>query len=185
MVAKKSKKVMKKPAKKVMKKNKNNNKTKKLASKKVQALAPGYNYITPCLTVKNAKEAIKFYTNIFGGKVKMLMEHNNRVMHCEIKFGDTKIMLADEFPDMGAHSPEKFGGSPVGIHLYVKNVDQVADYAVKAGATMLKPLENMFYGDRSCLLQDPFGHKWFVATHVENVTPAQTRKRAAALFSAK
>lgn len=143
----------------------------------------GYNSITPYLIVNGAAKAIVFYKTAFGGKEVLRMEQGNgKIGHAELKIGDAKIMLADECAEMNAHSPKQYGGSPITIHLYVKNVDMTVDKAVFMGATLERPIQNMFYGDRSGLLIDPYGHRWCVATHVEDVSPAKLKKRAAELF---
>ena len=179
-------------AKKLVKKRKSPIKTKKRtvkkvvkkAKKKVLAIPKGYNSITPYLIVANAAKAIEFYKNIFGAKVAMLMNQpSGRVMHSELKIGDSKIMLADEFPEMNARGPQAFGGSPITMHLYVKNVDSIVEKAVASGAKLLRPVEDMFYGDRCGAVEDPFGHKWHVSTHIEDVTPAQMKKRSAQMGS--
>lgn len=170
--AKKPHKKAKKSAKKVIRK-----------SKKVHFMQKDYHVVTPCLTVNNAKKAIDFYVKVFGAKLKMIMEHAGRVMHSELKIGDSKIMLADECLEMHIYSPKHYNGSPTGIHLYVKDVDTVIKKAVSAGAILKRAPEDMFYGDRSGSVEDPFGHNWYIATHVEDVTPAKIRKRADALFN--
>jgi PhnB protein len=151
--------------------------------KKVLAIPKGYHSITPYLIVNHAAKAIDFYKKVFGAKEVMRMEHKNgKVGHAELKIGDAKIMLADEYPEMGVHSPRAYGGSAVSIHLYVKDVDTTVAKAISAGAKLARPVENMFYGDRSGMIEDPYGHKWYVSTHVEDVSPATIRKRAEALF---
>lgn len=152
----------------------------KLKKKKVTAIPKGYNSITPYLILNQAAKAIEFYKKVFGAKERMRMEHNGKVGHAELKIGDSLIMLADECPEKGAVSPK--GGAGVGIHLYVKDVDAVFKKAVASGAKVLREVDNMFYGDRSGGIEDPFGHHWYIATHVENVTPAKLRKRAQELF---
>lgn len=182
--AKKSKtrKTMKKTAKNSKKKS-TNRKAKK--TKKVLTTPKGYNNITPYLIVANAARAIDFYKRIFGAKEIMRMGKNDgRIGHAELKIGDTKIMLADEHPEMNARAPQAFGGSPVSIHLYVKNADGVVSQAVAAGSTLISPTETMFYGDRSGTIEDPFGHKWHISTHVEDVSKGEMKKRMAKLFSA-
>lgn len=174
VLAVKSKKVV---AKKVAVKNK---------AKKVAAIPKGYNSITPYLIVSNGAKAIEFYKKAFDAKeVKRMAQPDGKICHAELKFGDTKIMLGDEYPEMDSRAPESYGGSPVGIYLYIKDVDAVVKRAVKAGAKLKKPVENQFWGDRSGALVDPFGHTWCVATHIEDVTPAQMRKRAAEVFGKK
>lgn len=158
----------------------------KRKAKKVSYIPKGYNTITPYLIVSNGKKAIEFYTKLFGAKQVMRLDQpGGKIGHAELKIGDTKIMLADQCPEMGALAPEAFSGSPVSIHLYVKDVDSTSNKAAKLGAKIIRPAQDMFYGDRSCGLQDPFGHIWYVSTHIENVTPAQMRKRAAELFGHK
>jgi PhnB protein len=154
--------------------------------KKVSALPKGYHNITPYLIVDNAAKAIQFYKTVFDAKEVMRMDHpGGKIGHAELKMGDAKIMLADEYPEMDVHSPKKYGGTPVIIHLYVKNVDATFDKAISAGATLIRPVENMFYGDRSGTVLDPYGHMWNLSTHVEDVTPAKMKKRAAEVFSKK
>jgi len=150
---------------------------------KVAATPKGYNTVTPYLIIDNAAKAIEFYKQVFGAKEVMRMQKpDGKIGHAELKIGDAKIMLADEYLECDARAPKAFGGSPVSIHLYMKSVDSVVDRAVSAGAKLTRPVENMFYGDRSGMLEDPYGHKWCVSTHIENVSPAQMKKRAAELF---
>lgn len=161
-------------------------KTKKTVSrkKKVQAIPRGYTSITPYLIVDNATHAIDFYKSAFNAKELMrFAKPDGRVGHAELKIGDAIFMLADEFPQMGALSPKQVGGTPIGIHLYVKNVDVVVETAVAAGATLVRPVEDMFYGDRCGMLSDPYGHHWHVSTHIEDVSPAEIKKRASALYT--
>jgi PhnB protein len=167
----------KKPTKNVAKRVK---KAVRKPAKKVSFIPKDYHSITPYLIVNKAKEAIDFYTKAFGAKVKMQMEKpEGKIGHAELKMGDAHIMLADEHPEMGARSPFSIGGSPVGIHLYIKNVDAVVERAVSLGSKIVRPVTDMFYGDRSGTIEDPFGHTWHISTHIEDVTPAQVKKRAA------
>lgn len=152
--------------------------------KKVLAIPKGYSSITPYLIVNDCAKAIEFYKKIFGAKEAFRMERGGKIAHTELKIGDARIMLSDGCPEMGAHSPEKFGGSPVSIHFYTKNVDDVIRRAVAAGAQLKRAVQDMFYGDRSGVVTDPFGHQWFIATHVEDVPLAKIKKRAAELFGA-
>ncbi len=178
LLKKTAKKTTKKPTKKPLKK------AVKKSSKKLNFIPKGYNAITPYLIVHNANEAIEFYKKIFGAKETMRMPRpDGKVMHAELKFSDAKIMLADECPEMGAKSPNAFGGTAASINLYIKDVDTVVEKAVGAGAKIIKEVETMFYGDRSGSIIDPFGHKWHVSTHVEDVTMAQMKKRAAKMFA--
>lgn len=178
------KKAARKSMKKVKKKGKKKASSSKRKKQKVSAMPKGYNNITPYLIINNAAKAIDFYKKIFGAKEVVRMDQpDGRIGHAELKIGDTKIMLADECPEMDARSPQAYGGSPISIHLYVKNVDDTVDRAVAQGAKVARPVENMFYGDRSGTIIDPYGHKWYVSTHVENVTTSQMKKRAAELFN--
>lgn len=159
----------------------------KAKKKKVSAIPKGYHGITPYLIVTHAVKAIDFYKKVFSAKEVMRMERpNGKIMHAELKIGDAKFMLGDECPEMKQEMQSKgplgYGCSPVSIHLYVKKVDEVIDAAVKAGAKLLKSPEDMFYGDRFGAIEDPYGHRWAIATHIKDVTPAQMKKRAAELF---
>jgi len=151
--------------------------TKKAVKKKVLTPPKGYQSITPYLIVSNAAKAITFYKAAFNAKELMRMEHGGKIGHAELKIGDAKIMLADEHPEMYAKAPESEGETSVSIHLYIKDVDGVVNKAVSLGAKLVRSVENMFYGDRCGTLEDPYGHKWHVATHIEDVTPAKMKKR--------
>lgn len=169
-----SKKIVKKSAKKGVKKV-----AAKSKKKKVLAIPKGYNCITPYLMVHNAKAAIDFYKDAFSAKeVLRLSKPDGKIAHAELKIGDTKFMLADCH-----HKTHDGNGNAVSIHLYVKDVDAVAKAATKRGATVLKPVKEMFYGDRATTLVDPYGHQWTIATHVEDMTPAQLKKRAMEFFN--
>jgi PhnB protein len=148
----------------------------------VNPVPDGYHTATPYLVVKNAANAIEFYSKAFGAsEVMRLPGPGGKVMHAEIKIGDSYIMLADEFPEMGARSPESLGGTPVSILLYVPDVDVRFEQAVAAGATVQRAVQDQFYGDRSGTLVDPFGHVWSLATHQEDVSPQEMEKRFQAL----
>jgi PhnB protein len=150
----------------------------------VKPIPEGYRSVTPYLNVRGASNAIDFYTNVFGATEIMRMPGpDGRIMHAEIRIGDSIVMLADENPQMGIMSPQTVGGSSVGMHVYVENVDAVVQKAVESGSKLLRPIKNQFYGDRSGTLLDPFGHRWFVATHVEDVSPEEMRKRMNAAMS--
>jgi len=141
----------------------------------------GYHSVTPYLIVTGAASAIEFYKHAFGAKELMRIPHpDGRVGHAELQVGDSRIMLADEFPERGARSPMSLGGTPVGILLYVDDVDAVAARALAAGAKMVRPVTDQFYGDRSGTLNDPFGHQWTISTHKEDVSPEEMQRRAAA-----
>lgn len=145
----------------------------------VKAIPDGYHSATPYLIVKGAAQAIEFYKHAFGAtELFRMADPSGRVGHAEIKIGDSVIMLADD--SMGYREPRALGGSPVSIMLYLEHVDDVFARAVKAGARAQRPVANQFYGDRSGTLEDPFGHVWTIATHVEDVPPAELERRAAA-----
>jgi len=138
----------------------------------------GYPRVTPYLIVNGANAAIDFYVSVFGAKERMRMPGpDDKVGHAELEIGESMIMLADEFPDMGARSPKSIGGSPVTIHVYVEDVDATVALAVKAGATITRPVEDKFYGDRGGEIADPYGHRWSIATHIEDLSPAEMQRR--------
>ena len=138
---------------------------------------------TPYLCWKDAARAIEFYKKAFGATEAMrLSEPGGRIGHAEIRIGDAPIMLSDEYPEMDVRSPQSLGGSPVLIHLYVDDVDALASRAVAAGAKLLRPVADQFYGDRSGTLTDPFGHRWMIATRKEDVSAAEMQKRYDALM---
>lgn len=142
----------------------------------------GYASITPYLIVQGASAAIAFYQRVFSATERMRMGGpDNKVMHAELVIGSSVIMLADEFPQMNALSPASVGGSPVYILLYVENVDDVFQRALDAGATVERSVQNQFYGDRSGTLRDPFGHRWTISTHIEDVSPEEMQRRMAAM----
>ena len=149
----------------------------------VKAIPEGYEGATPYLSIKGAAAAIEFYRKAFGATETMrLADPSGRIGHAEIKIGKAHIMLADEYPEMGFVSPKTLGGSPVTIHLYVEDVDAVALQAEAAGAKVLRPVEDQFYGDRGGGFEDPFGHRWFISTRKEDISPEEMKKRAAAKF---
>ncbi|MGH3327437.1 MAG: VOC family protein [Streptomycetales bacterium] len=146
----------------------------------VNPIPEGYPRVSPYLCVDGAAAAIDFYSGVFGAHERMRMPApEGKIGHAELQIGDSLIMLADEFPDMGARGPKSIGGTPVTLSLYVDDVDAVFGRAVKAGATELQPVENKFYGDRAGQFEDPFGHRWSVASHVEDVSPDEMSRRAA------
>lgn len=139
--------------------------------------------LTPYIAVKGAASAIAFYKKVFGAKEEFRLEDDQkRIGHAEIAIGDGRLMLSDEYPDFGALSPASIGGSPVKLHLYVEDVDATMKTAEAAGATVLRPAQDQFYGDRSGMIADPFGHQWFLATRKEEVSPKEMQKRFAESF---
>jgi PhnB protein len=150
----------------------------------VKPIPEGYHNVTPYLFVRSAASAIDFYKNVFSAaEVVRMAGSNGKIMHAELRIGDSIVMLADENPPTGVMSPQTIGGFSVGLHVYVENVDAVIQKAVENGAKMLRPIKNQFYGDRSGSLLDPFGHMWSVATHIEDVSPEEMRKRMTAAAS--
>ena len=147
---------------------------------KVHYIPKGYNSVTPYLIVKGAAQAIEYYTKVFGAKEIVRMPGpGGRIGHAELEVGNSHIMLADENPSMGpGHtSATTVGGSPVSLYVYLPDVDSVVKTAVAEGAKILKPVEDQFYGDRNGFIQDPFGHLWGIATHVEDVSPQEMKER--------
>ena len=146
----------------------------------VNAIPEGYRRVTPYLIVDGAAAAIDFYTSVFGASERMRMDApEGKVGHAELEIGDSVIMLADEHPEMNARGPRSIGGTPVSLHMYVEDADGVYERAVEAGAKAVRPVEDQFYGDRLGSFEDPFGHHWHVATHVEDVSPDEMSKRMA------
>ena len=143
-----------------------------------QPIPDEYPRVTPYVYIDGAKAAIDFYTSVLGAKERMTMPGpDGRVGHAELTLGDSVIMLADEYPDMGVRGPRSVGGTPVAIHVYVEDVDATFDRAIKAGATTLRSVENKFYGDRGGEFEDPFGHRWSIATHIEDLSPEEMQQR--------
>jgi PhnB protein len=134
--------------------------------------------LAPYLIVKDAPKAIEFYRRAFGAKeLFRLGEPSGKVGHAELAIGRARFMLADEYPDFGALSPVTVGGTPVAMHLYVEDVDKTVEEAAAAGATVLRGLQDEFFGDRTAMLMDPFGHKWHLASRKEDVTPEEMQRR--------
>ena len=149
---------------------------------KVKPVPDGYHNVTPYLSIKGAAAAIDFYKRAFGAiEVMRMPQPDGRVGHAELKFGDSYVMLSDEFPELQVVGPKTVGNTTVGILLYVDDVDKTVERAVALGATIKKPVQDQFYGDRNATLEDPFGHKWTVAVHIEDVTPEQMKERMAAM----
>jgi PhnB protein len=150
----------------------------------VKPIPDGYHTATPVLIVNGAARAIEFYQKAFGATELMrFADPSGRIAHAEIKIGDSTIMIADEFPNMGFRSPEALGGTASSIHLYVEDVDAVAQRALSTGAKEVRPVQNQFYGDRSGTLADPFGHVWSIATHVEDVSIEEMQHRMKAAMA--
>ena len=150
----------------------------------VKPIPEGYHSITPYLFVRSAASAIDFYKNAFGAtEIVRMVGSNGKIMHAELRIGDSIVMLADENPQTGVMSPQTVGGFSSGLHIYVENVDAIIQKAIESGAKLLRPIKDQFYGDRSGSLLDPFGHMWSVATHVEDVSPEEMKKRMTAAMS--
>jgi PhnB protein len=140
-------------------------------AEKVQAVPQGFHTLTPHMVVRNAEQAIEFYQKAFGAELlgKMLTP-DGKVMHALLKVGDSMLMLSDEFPQMGALSPQSTGGTAVTLHVYLDNVDAAFARAVAAGAAVKMPLMDQFWGDRYGIVSDPYGHQWSMATHVRDMS---------------
>lgn len=145
----------------------------------VSRIPSGYHTLTTYITLKNATEALEFYKQAFGAveAFRLIDPRSGKIGHAEIRIGNSYLMLSDEYPDFGAISPQTLGGNHARLHLYVEDVDTFVQQAVDAGATILRPLRNEFYGDRCALLADPFGYSWQIATHIEDVTPEEMQRR--------
>lgn len=151
----------------------------------VKPIPDNYPRVTPYLTVDGADDAIRFYTDVLGATVRGRMDGpGGRVGHAELEVGDGLVMLSDEWPDMDVRGPKSIGGTATTIHVYVEDADAVFAKALDAGAKELRAVEDQFYGDRSGQFEDPFGHRWNVATHVEDVPPEEMEKRAAEAMGA-
>jgi PhnB protein len=155
-------------------------KAKSAKARKVHFIPKGYHAVTPYLACKGAASAIDFYRQAFGAAEVMRMPGpDGTIGHAEVRVGDSRVMLADEYPAMDFLSPQTRGGTTVHLHLYVRDVDAAVERAVAAGAKLVRPVEDKFYGDRSGSVQDPFGHVWHLATHKKDLSMAQLRKGAA------
>ena len=153
---------------------------------KTQAIPKGYHTVTPSLFVAGAAKAIEFYKKAFGAEeVMRFPAPDGTIMHAELRIGDSTIMLGDEMPDQGGKSPRAYGGSPVSFFIYREDVDAFWKQAVDAGAKPIQPLIDQFWGDRAGCIQDPFGHVWWLAQHIKDLTPEELRKNAEAMFSQK
>jgi PhnB protein len=150
----------------------------------VKPIPDGYTSVTPYITIKGAPAAIEFYKKAFGAEeVLRLTAPNGDIAHAEIRIGNAHIMLHEEAPDWKALSPQTIGDSASSIMLYVPDCDAVFQRAVEAGASVTMPIADQFYGDRCGNVKDPFGHKWSIATHIEDVPPDEIERRAAKMFA--
>jgi PhnB protein len=147
----------------------------------VRPIPDGYHSVTPYLILSSASDAIAFYKRALGADEVMRMDDPaGKIHHAEISIGGSRIMLADEHPEIQALSPQTIGGSPVSIHVYVEDVDAMVQRAVAAGAKLIRPVADQFYGDRVGGIEDPFGYRWFIATHKEDLSMDEIRRRGAA-----
>jgi PhnB protein len=147
----------------------------------VRPIPDGYHSVTPYLILSSASDAIAFYKKALGADEVMRMDDPaGKIHHAEISIGGSRIMLADEHPEIQALSPQTIGGSPVSIHVYVEDVDAMVQRAVAAGAKLIRPVADQFYGDRVGGIEDPFGYRWFIATHKEDLSMDEIRRRGAA-----
>lgn len=145
----------------------------------VDPVPEGYSTITPHLVIDGAADAIEFYVKAFGAEeISRMPGPDGRLMHAEIRIVDSRVMLVDTFPQWGSKSPRVLGGSPVTIHIYVDDADALFTRAVAAGARVVLPIADMFWGDRYGKLEDPFGHKWSIASRIENLTAEEIVARA-------
>ena len=149
----------------------------------IKTIPDGYHSVTPYLSIKGAAQAIEFYKRAFSAtELFRLVAPSGEIGHAEIKIGNSPIMLADPCEEGPFRNPQSLGGSSVGLHVYVEDVDALFVQAVDAGAKAVRPVQDQFYGDRTGTLEDPFGHVWFLATHKEDLTPEEINRRAEALF---
>ena len=150
-----------------------------MTNKTVKAIPDGMHSLTPYLTCAGAADAIEFYKKAFGAvEVSSMPNAQGKVLNAQVRIGDSLLMLMDEFPEFGGLGPKALKGSPVTIHLQVEDVDAVVKQAVAAGAKITMPIKDEFWGDRFAMLEDPFGHKWSVATHIRDVSPEEMKAQA-------
>ena len=150
-----------------------------------QPVPEGYNTVTPYLAVEDAAAAIEYYKKAFGAKERVRMDApDGKIGHAELEIGDSIVMLSDPFPQASTKPPKELGGTSASVFMYVEDVDSVVQDAIDAGATITMPVENQFWGDRFGSITDPFGHLWSIATHVEDVPPAEMAERAKAAMAA-
>ncbi len=143
----------------------------------VNPTPPGYHSLTPSIVVADAADALAFYEKAFGAKETFRLEAGGKIAHAEIQIGDSRLMLSDEFPEWDALGPESRGGTTGSLLIYVEDVDASFERAIKAGASVLQAVENQFWGDRMGTVVDPFGHRWMLGTHVEDVSDEEMRLR--------
>lgn len=147
-------------------------------SPSVKPIPDGHDGVSPYLFIAGAAKAIDFYIKVFKAVELFHMPGpDGKIMHAELRIGHSVVMLADEFPEMGAKGPAAYGGSPVMLHLYVADVDATIAGAVAAGGNQTRPVQDQFYGDRTGMFVDPFGYTWYVATHKEDLTPEEMKRR--------
>ena len=148
----------------------------------MKPIPDGYRTVTPYLIVADGAAAVAFYQQAFAASLRLRLDRpDGKIGHAELVIGDSVVMLADEYPPLAARGPAAYGGSPVGLHLYVEDADAVTARAVGAGARLVHPVEDKFYGDRMGTIEDPFGHHWHVGTHREDVPLDELKRRAAAM----
>ena len=154
-------------------------------AKPVKAVPEGYHTLTPHLVIRDCERAIEFYKKAFGAEQRgeIAKGPSGKVMHAEIKIGDSVLMVVDEFPEMGSKSPQTIGGTAVSIHIYTDNADAAWKRATEAGASVLMPMADMFWGDRFGVVADPFGHHWSIAQHVKDMTPAEMEQAMKQAFA--
>jgi PhnB protein len=151
----------------------------------VKPIPEGYHTLTPYIEIENAGEAIEFYKRAFGAKEQVRMDApGGKIGHAELEIGDSLLMLADPFPQSSIKTPKDLGGTTVNLFMYVDDADAVVQQAVDSGATVTRPVENMFWGDRFGIVTDPYGHTWSIATHVEDVSPEEMEERSKAAMAA-
>ena len=150
----------------------------------VNPIPQGYHTVTPSLMVRGAEQALDFYRKAFNAEETLRMPGpDGKIMHAEFRIGDSVMMLGEEMPDMGGKSPQSLGGSPVSFFIYLENVDEAWQRALKAGAKQVMPLADMFWGDRAGCVDDPFGHHWWLAQHVADLTPDEIKRGQEEFFS--
>jgi len=169
-----------------MAKKKSSQKKKASSSKKVSPVPKGHHAVTPGIAVRDAAQAIEFYKKAFGAKEKSRMPGpDGKLMHADIMIGDSHIMMGEENLQMGNPSPLSLNGSPISLYVYVKNADKVFDQAVKEGASVVMPVMDQFWGDRAGMVTDPYGHKWWLATHKQDLSPKAMKKAAEEFFASQ